>query len=421
MPTRKNIIKLLEHCKGGSFDKAEELASSIISEFPNNQFVWKILGAVLGQTGRILEAIDANQKSIDLAPEDPEAHNNLGNMLREIGRLDEAEASYIKALALKPDFAEAYNNLGVTLKELGRFKEAEASYKKSLAFKPQYPEARYNLGVRLFESKEYEIAAEQFAQCNSFKSNLYAIKCAFLLDEEEIFLKKFETLVSQGVVNPVIGSLSSNYEKRYGVKNLNPFCNDPLKYVTLTNLFERCDFDNIFINTSRSILEYDLVSKKAQGHLTNGIQTAGNIFLQGKFPETVIEEIIRDEIEKYRIQFEDSEEGFIKYWPNSYEIRGWLVCMQSGGKLAAHIHDSGWITGSIYINVPLKSEINSGNLVLRVFDEEGDFEPEQNQERIVDVSTGSLCFFPSSLYHYTIPFRENEDRIVLAFDVIPKN
>jgi hypothetical protein len=35
--------------------------------------------------------------------------------------------------------------------------------------------------------------------------------------------------------------------------------------------------------------------------------------------------------------------------------------------------------------------------------------------------TGSLCLFPSSLHHYTVPFEGKEDRIVLAFDVIPKD
>ena len=37
----------------------------------------------------------------------------------------------------------------------------------------------------------------------------------------------------------------------------------------------------------------------------------------------------------------------------------------------------------------------------------------------IDVVTGTLCLFPSSLLHYTIPFESNEDRIVLAFDMIP--
>ena len=39
--------------------------------------------------------------------------------------------------------------------------------------------------------------------------------------------------------------------------------------------------------------------------------------------------------------------------------------------------------------------------------------------RSIDVVTGSLCLFPSSLLHYTIPFESDEDRIVLAFDMIP--
>ena len=94
--------------------------------------------------------------------------------------------------------------------------------------------------------------------------------------------------------------------------------------------------------------------------------------------------------------------------------------MQSGGKLSPHMHHSGWITGSIYINVPPKSETDCGNLVLCISDEDHVMEVEKSHQSIVDVVTGSLCLFPSSLHHYTIPFDEKEERIVLAFDVIPK-
>jgi hypothetical protein len=123
---------------------------------------------------------------------------------------------------------------------------------------------------------------------------------------------------------------------------------------------------------------------------------------------------------KYRIQFKDSEEGFIKSWPTFYEIKGWIVCMQSGGKLAPHMHDNGWLTGSIYINVPRKLETDSGNLVLCLSDQEHVLGVEKSQQSIIDVMTGSICLFPSSLHHYTVPFEEKEERIVLAFDVMPK-
>ena len=93
--------------------------------------------------------------------------------------------------------------------------------------------------------------------------------------------------------------------------------------------------------------------------------------------------------------------------------------MKSGGELSAHIHDTGWITGSIYINVPQKARKDSGNLVVTTDDTKHKKGKTKNMKSI-DVVTGSLCLFPSSLLHYTIPFKSNEDRIVLAFDVIPK-
>ena len=44
----------------------------------------------------------------------------------------------------------------------------------------------------------------------------------------------------------------------------------------------------------------------------------------------------------------------------------------------------------------------------------------RNEKEIINVVTGSLVLFPASLTHYTIPFDSEEQRIVLAFDVIQK-
>ena len=82
---------------------AEEVAKSITKEFPKHPFSWKVHGALLKQTGRIIESLVPMQKSVELAPQDAEAHNNLGNMLRELGKLDEAEASWRQAIDLKTE------------------------------------------------------------------------------------------------------------------------------------------------------------------------------------------------------------------------------------------------------------------------------------------------------------------------------
>ena len=95
--------------------------------------------------------------------------------------------------------------------------------------------------------------------------------------------------------------------------------------------------------------------------------------------------------------------------------------MKSGGKIKPHIHDYGWLSGSVYINVPPKLNINSGNLVV-CLDENQNEIPEKNTDnnKVINVVTGSLCLFPASLFHYTIPFKSDEERIVLAFDVMAK-
>ena len=202
-PSHSQLNSLLECYEAGQYGDAEKLALSITQQFPEHQFGWKVLGAVLKQTGRISEALVANQKSLKLAPLDAGAQYNLGNTLKELGRLEEAEASYRQAIALKsdfaeahyslgttmqelyileeaeasyrqaiamkPDFADAHNNLGNTLKELGRLEEAEASCRQAIALKPDFTEAHYNLGNTLKELGRLEEAEASYRQAIALK------------------------------------------------------------------------------------------------------------------------------------------------------------------------------------------------------------------------------------------------------------
>jgi predicted TPR repeat methyltransferase len=168
-PSQEQLTSLLKHYQNGRFDDAEKLSVSITQEFPKHQFGWKVLGAVLQQTGRVIDSLTAMQKSIQLAPQDAEAHSNLGNTLKELGRLDEAEASYTQAIALKPDYAEAHSNLGNTLKELGRLDEAEASHTQAIALKPDLAEAHSNLGNTLKELGRLDEAEASYTQAIALK------------------------------------------------------------------------------------------------------------------------------------------------------------------------------------------------------------------------------------------------------------
>ena len=154
-PPQELLNSLLEHYQNGRLSDAEKLAMHITQDFSKHQFAWKVLGAVFKKTGRVMDSLTAMQKSVGLAPQDAEAHNNLGITLHELGRLDEAETSYKQAIVLKPDFVEAHSNLGKTLQELGRLNEAELSYKQAIALKPDYAEAHSMLtSVKKFDTQD---------------------------------------------------------------------------------------------------------------------------------------------------------------------------------------------------------------------------------------------------------------------------
>jgi tetratricopeptide (TPR) repeat protein len=405
----------------GRLEEAEANYRKAIAIKPEYAEAHSNLGNTLKELGRLEEAEASYSKAIAIMPDLAEAHSNLGNTLKELGRLDEAEASCRKAIAIMPDLAEAHSNLGTTLHELGKLEETETSYRKAISLKPDYEATQYNLGVWYCEQGKYKQAAEQFLKSKIFKnSQSYLLKCWYFLNEQSLFYEQLESLTSQGITDAIIGSFGCRAEIKFGIEKANPFCSNPLNYVFKTDLSKNYDFKGRLVKSTLSILDSTKLNNRSQNLLTNGLQTSGNLFALENILIDEIKKIIELEIENYRLYFKDSKEGLIKNWPDAYSLYGWIIRMKNGGALRPHMHENGWISGSIYINVPPKFNLNDGNLVVCIEDDALLYQSQDNKKNIIDVSTGSLCLFPASLLHYTIPFESDEDRIVLAFDVIPK-
>ena len=441
------LLNRLEEAEG-CYRKALELAPDYAKAHNN-------LGNVLQAQGKLNEAEASFEKAIALKPEYAEAYSNRGNTLLELAIeiLGRAEKNYRQAVGFAPDFAEAHSNLSLTLEKLGKTEEADQVYQRAislspdlagahsnrgltftktgnqdsstpsrrrmLAVKPVNVETEYNAGVALYGQGQYQEAIEKFRVSNHDNKDTYLLKCFFRLNDQSKFYDHLEYLSDRGTVNAAIGSLTSRAELKYGIKKTNRFADEPLDYVVNIDLTRNYDFDSNFVKISKKVLSDNSVSYKSQAHLTNGHQTAGNLFENNQSLFQKIEEILRVEIEKYRDRFNEDDEGFLKKWPEKYRLYGWLLSMKSGGKLAPHIHESGWLSGVIYINVPPKSTPDSGNLVVCIDEEKLQSEEGLNPHKTLDVVTGNLVLFPASLMHYTIPFESGEGRISLAFDVVP--
>ena len=275
-PPQELLNSLLGHYQNGRLSDAEKLAVSITNEFPNHQVGWKVLGAVLGQTERKSEAVDANQTAVALSPQDTEAHSNLGITLKELGRLDESEASLNQAIALKPDFAEAHSNLGNTLKELGRLDEAEASYNQAIALKPDLAEAHINLGNTLKELGRLDEAEASYTLAITSKPN-YA-KAHYYLGA---------TLQELGRMEDSVSSFQQAFATRTGIR---PVGDDVLAPATTAIFFEltnKCNFHCTFCpsdSQKRSLgsMDLELVKKLYDENADKKIANEVNLHLMGE-------------------------------------------------------------------------------------------------------------------------------------------
>ncbi|MGP8201202.1 MAG: tetratricopeptide repeat protein [Limisphaerales bacterium] len=95
--------------------------------------------------GRLDEAIEQYQKTLQIQPDHAECHYSLGVALAQKGRLEEAITHYQQALQITPGNAKAHLNLGVAFVQKGRVAGAIAQFQQALRIEPANPEVLNNL------------------------------------------------------------------------------------------------------------------------------------------------------------------------------------------------------------------------------------------------------------------------------------
>ncbi|AUH51578.1 hypothetical protein CXB49_12485 [Chromobacterium sp. ATCC 53434] len=103
-------------------------------------------------------------------------------------------------------------------------------------------------------------------------------------------------------------------------------------------------------------------------------------------------------------------------------ISAWSVVLDSGGYQDIHIHQAGVLSGVFYLRIPAMSGSEHAGCLL--FPHTVPWLPPRSGVQPpppwpVRPESGLLLLFPSYLWHRTEPFRSDEPRICIAFDVLP--
>jgi tetratricopeptide (TPR) repeat protein len=378
------------------------------------------LGSLLQARGRLPEAIDCYRRCLAILP-DARAHFNLGTALRDAGRLEAAAASYREALALDPAYAEAWNNLGEIQRDLGQFEAALASFAAAIRARPDFGPPHYNTGIYLYDSGRLAEAIPHFEASHHDDWAERVLVCLYKTRQYEAFRARFQSFLAAPHRSPMAANLSAHHAANFGLPDPYRFCPDPIGHVWHTRIDALTEPGNELRLKLLADITRAQIDERNQGRLHHGVQSAGNLFKRPEASFAELARLILERAREYARHFAASDCVYIQDFPPEPAFNSsWYVRMRQGGHLDSHIHETGWMSGCVYLEMPSRRADEDDACI--EFSIDGDHYPreaESFRSLTLRPVTGDLVFFPSSLFHRTLPFSAPVERTCIAFDIAP--
>jgi adenylate cyclase len=148
-----------------SLQQAEEAATRAVALDDRYPYAHWALGVVNVYLRRHDVAISEAKRSISLAPNLAEGHENLGNALHYSGRSEEALGCFDRAMALNPHYPDVFLHFQAqALFQLGRYDEAIASLKRRIVRNPGTDVSRVLLAASYGHLGRFAEAREQWQE-----------------------------------------------------------------------------------------------------------------------------------------------------------------------------------------------------------------------------------------------------------------
>jgi len=404
------------------FDEAIATYQKAIQIKPDFFEAYGNLGTVLQTQGQLIAAIESYQKGLKINPQDARGYFNLGTALRDNGALAEAVNSYKKAISLFPNYTDAHNNLGETLRDLGDMHAAVNSYQAALALNPNHAQANYNMAEFCYLAKRYLDAIPYFEASQLDDWQERRLYCLYKAEKFSDFKAQRDALINHSKhTSPFLATLSTHYSINFSEPDPYNFCKNGLDFVYRKSIPELVNTD-LLQALLNDINTADIAERK-QGRLTNGQQSAGNLFKRNEASFQTLAGLIKQQFLAYKNHFIDADCELIQSFPKDLEFTSsWYVKMQQGGHLSAHIHEFGWISGAVYLAMPDTNGLEGAFEYGTHGDDYPITQPDKNfmfPTAQIMPNVGDIVLFPSSLFHRTIPFNSADSRICIAFDLKP--
>ena len=200
------------------------------------------------------------------------------------------------------------------------------------------------------------------------------------------------------------------------------FCRRPLSFLHFSNISSHLEDVSLFAKgLIEELDEIEAIWEPNRRSAVKGFTTLTGVNLfespSGKIAQ--LKSIILNELETYYLKYQNESCSYIQKWPSKKNLHGWHVVLKSQGYQSAHIHATGWLSGVIYLKVVPLLEKDEGAIEFSLNGE--NYEDVSSPSLLHQPDVGDIVFFPSSLHHRTIPFTTETDRIIISFDLKPRD
>jgi len=453
-PSNPEVLHLLGliRFQAGRGQEGAQLLERAVQAAPGFAAAQNDLGAMLVILDRLDEAVPRLRTAIGLSPGSAEAHLNLGNALHARGEPQAAEGHYRTALAidsrnvranlslgnwlrqmhrpeeavkylsaavaLAPGAAAAHIFLGNALVELARTGDAVGSYRQAIAIEPSNADANVGLGHLLVSQGHHEEALLCFRTASARAEEL---ACLLHLGRHADFFEDLERHEAAVATDLDCASLSAYAAYHLGRPDPHVYCPNPLDHVRIIDLYTDSGAQAQFLcDLIREVSQLNAVWEPGGLATTRGFQTNSELFLNSSGALDRLKGDLVEELGKYFSEFGQTGITLVKNWPTTTRLQGWYVRLVTGGHQHFHNHPYGWMSGCLYLQMPKLAPPGEGAIEFGL--NRGNYPKLSDKPPptlLHHPKPGQVVLFPSSLFHRTIPFHSDEERLCIAFDLLP--
>ncbi len=358
-----DLTTALAHLNAGRLAEAERDLRRVLAADPRQPRALHQLGLLARRAGQTAPAMALLERAIAADPANPAAQADLGNLRQEAGDLAGAVAAYRRAMALKPGWVAPAANLAAALLKLGDFQAVLEALAPLLARQPAHAHALAYRAQALWELGR---------------------------DDEARTLVGLESLVFAEYLPPPTGFADFNAA----------LATEIAQHPSLTAQADP---------TRRAVRD---------GAVT------GNLLAPPLGPATAallasLEALLGNWMARLPT---DAQHPWLLAKPMRWRLIGWGNILRGAGHQAPHIHNLGWLSGVYYVAVPaaIRTDDPAQAGWIR-FGRPGYGLPTRRppETRALAPRAGQLFLFPSALWHETLPFDGEGERVSLAFDLQP--